>query len=170
MANETLTVTADMTIQTLIDAGIVTLAQLQSYANAKAAGGRGGSNPDRAAFAQEVFQIMLEQPQLEWKNGKVLKTWFPNGKETDVELEKLRVKKHGAISRALADLVKDGMIVKDRKGSSASGTFYKVADAHIPAPETDDSGEGEELELLVPEAQDNVIDLEENDSYEEDEA
>ena len=167
MANETLTVTVDMTVQTLIDSGIVSLAQLQSYANAKAAGGRGASNTDRAAFADEVFQIMLEQPQLEWKNGKVLKTWFPNGKESDADLEKLRVKKHQQISRALSDLAKDGRIVKDRKGTSASGTFYKVVEAHIPAPESDDSGEGEDMELLVPETQDNVIDLEENDSYED---
>lgn len=137
----TTTITPEMTVQDLVDAGIVTIAQLQCYANAKASGARGASSQDRAVFAEEVYAILLEQPTAEWKNGKVLKNWFPNGKEEDPEMEKLRVKKHQEISRALADLTKDGRLVKERKGSSASGTFYKVVEAKMPQPEGEDSGD-----------------------------
>ena len=137
----TTTITPEMTVQDLVDAGIVTIAQLQCYANAKASGGRGASSQDREVFAEEVYAILIEQPQIEWKNGKVLKNWFPNGKESDPEMEKLRVKKHAQISRALADLTKDGRLVKERKGSSASGTFYKVVEAKMPQPEGEDNGD-----------------------------
>ena len=151
MANETLTVTADMTVQTLIDAGVFTsLAQVQGFADRAAQGARGTANPDRQAFAQEVFEIMLEQPTAAWKNGKILKTWFPNGKEADAELEKQRVKRHAAISRALADLVDEGRLVKDRSGDSASTTFYKIVESHIPTPETDSSDEGEGVDDETP--------------------
>ena len=150
MATNPITITADMTVQTLIDEGVVTLTQLQAYANAKASGGRGASATDRTAFADEVFAIMCENPQQAWKNGILLKTWFPNGKEQDADLEKLRVKKHQAISRALADLTADGRLVKDRSGDSASTTFYKVVESAIPAQadeapadETDDGTESE---------------------------
>ena len=140
----TTTVTPEMTVQQLIDAGVITLVQLQSFADRKAAGAtRGAASADRAAFAEEVWSIVLEQPTAQWKNGKILKQWYPNGKEADAELEKARVKRHQQISRALADLVSDGRLVKERKGSSASGTFYTVVADRIPAPadEADDSGD-----------------------------
>ena len=143
--NETVTtVTPEMTVQQLMDAGVITLAQLQGFANRKAAGAtRGAASPDRAAFAEEVWSIVLEQPTAQWKNGKVLKQWYPDGKQADAELEKARVKRHQQISRALADLVSDGRLVKQRKGTSASGTFYTVVADRIPAPadEADDSGD-----------------------------
>ena len=143
--NETVTtVTPEMTVQQLMDAGVITLAQLQGFANRKAAGAtRGAASPDRAAFAEEVWSIVLEQPTAQWKNGKVLKQWYPDGKQADDELEKARVKRHQQISRALADLVSDGRLVKQRKGTSASGTFYTVVADRIPAPadEADDSGD-----------------------------
>ena len=143
--NETVTtVTPEMTVQQLMDAGVITLAQLQGFANRKAAGAtRGAASPDRAAFAEEVWSIVLEQPTAQWKNGKVLKQWYPDGKQDDAELEKARVKRHQQISRALADLVSDGRLVKQRKGTSASGTFYTVVADRIPAPadEADDSGD-----------------------------
>lgn len=143
--NETVTtVTPEMTVQQLMDAGVVTLAQLQGFANRKAAGAtRGAASPDRAAFAEEVWSIVLEQPTAQWKNGKVLKQWYPDGKQADPEAEKGRVKRHQQISRALADLVSDGRLVKARKGESASGTFYTVVADRIPAPadEADDSGD-----------------------------
>lgn len=141
----TTTVTPEMTVQQLIDAGVITLVQLQSFADRKAAGAtRGAASADRAAFAEEVWSIVLEQPTAQWKNGKILKQWYPNGKEDDAELEKARVKRHQQISRALADLVSDGRLVKQRKGSSASGTFYTVVEAKVPAADEApaDTGEG----------------------------
>lgn len=144
----TTTVTHEMTVQQLIDAGVITLVQLQSFADRKASGAsRGAASPDRAAFAEEVWSIVLEQPTAQWKNGKVLKQWYPNGKEADAELEKARVKRHQQISRALADLVSDGRLVKQRKGSSASGTFYTVVETKVPvaeAPADTDEGSADE--------------------------
>jgi hypothetical protein len=135
-----------MTVQDLIDNEIVTLAQLQGFANRKAAGGRGAANPDRAGFAEEVYAILIENPKAEWKNGAVLKTWFPNGKEADAELEKQRVERHRQISRALADLTSDGRLVKERKGESASSTFYRVVEDKMPVAQAEDDaadGDGE---------------------------
>ena len=65
----------------------------------------------------------------------MLKNWF-SGKQADAELEKQRVKRHQEISRALADLAKDGRIMKDRSGESASTTFYTVVAEKMPVAET----------------------------------
>ena len=129
-------ITPEMTVQTLIDAGL-TLTQLQAMVNAKANGGRATANEDRAAFASEVYAIMCENPSANWKNGALLKTWFPNGKEQDADLEKLRVKRHQQISRALSDLAQDGLITKERSGQSASTTFYKVVESKMPVAQDD---------------------------------
>lgn len=153
MANTTLTVTADMTIQTLIDAGI-SLAQIQSLVNAKQRGASTSSTSDRAAFAEEIYALMIERPTAEWKNGTLLKNWFPNGKEQDADLEKLRVKKHQMISRALADLASDGRLTKERSGQSASTTFYKVVESRIPAQADEaDAGASDDIIELIEEAE-----------------
>ena len=143
MATTTTTITPDMTVQALIDAGL-TLPQLQRMVNAAAQGATISATGSRQEFAEEVYAILIERPTAEWKNGEVLKTWFPNGKEQDAELEKARVKRHQEISRALSDLVSDGRLVKERKGSSASGTFYKVVEAKMPQPEDAADVDGDE--------------------------
>jgi hypothetical protein len=144
MTNPTqnITVTPDMTVQTLIDAGI-SLSRIQALFDAKSPS---ASSSNRTAFAEEVYAILLTNPTAEWKNGSVLKTWFPSGKCSDAAEEKLRVKKHQEIGRALADLAADGRLVKDRNGDSASSTFYKVVESRIPAvePESDISTETDE--------------------------
>ena len=123
----TIVVTAEMTVQSLIDAGVVTLSQLQGFADRKAAGAkRTAAAADRAAFAEEVFEIMSEASDAKWKNGKILKQWLPGGKSQDEETEKARVKRHQEISRALRDLASDGRIVKHNNTNTASGTFYTV--------------------------------------------
>lgn len=139
----TLTVTAETTVQALIDAGL-TLAQLQCLVNAKQSGA--STTTDRAAFAHEVYAMMLEQPTAQWKNGTLLKVWFPNGKEADAEMEKQRVKKHQMISRALADLASDGYITKERSGNSASTTFYKVVESKMPKADAQDDAQDESSE------------------------
>ena len=139
MTTTTLTVTAETTVAQMIEAG-VTLSQLQALVT-RAASGEPSS--DRAEFAEEVYAIMCDQPHANWKNGIILKTWFPNGKESDAEREAARVKRHQMISRALADLTKDGRITKERSGNSASSTFYKLVEAKLPAAEsTDDAADG----------------------------
>ena len=125
-------VTAETTVQTLIDAG-VTLAQLQALVDRKSS--PAGANVERGAFAEEIYALMLENPTAQWKNGGLLKNWF-SGKQADAELEKQRVKRHQEISRALADLAKDGRITKDRSGESASTTFYTVVAEKMPVAET----------------------------------
>ena len=79
----------------------------------------------REEFAEEVFQIMLENPEAEWKNGHILKHFFPEGKSTDEEVEKSRVRKHAEISRALQALTESGRIVKVQ-GKTTALTHYKV--------------------------------------------
>ena len=59
-------VTAETTVQTLIDAG-VTLAQLQALVDRKSS--PAGANVERAAFAEEIYALMLENPTAQWKNG-----------------------------------------------------------------------------------------------------
>jgi len=135
-------VTPEMTVQTLIDAG-VTLAQVQSLLAPKT---QSTANVDRAAFAEEIFGMMCADAQANWKNGKLLKHWFA-GKQSDPELEKARVKRHQMISRALADLVKAGRITKDGGQKSASGTFYRVVESAIPAP-ADDASDDALIEAL----------------------
>lgn len=140
-------VTPEMTVQTLIDAG-VTLAQVQSLLAPKT---RSTANVDRAAFAEEIFGMMCADTQANWKNGKLLKNWFA-GKQSDPEQEKARVKRHQMISRALADLTKEGRITKDRSGNSASATFYRVVESAIPAtaeaPADDASDDADLIEAL----------------------
>ena len=137
----TITITADMTVQNLIDAGI-SLARIQALVNAPAAPAASSS---RSAFAEEVYQIVCANPGQNWKNGDVLKTWFPAGKCADAAMEKLRVKRHQEIGRALADLAADGRMVKDRSGDSASTTFYKVVESKMPAADiqADDASDAE---------------------------
>lgn len=117
-----ITVTPEMTVQDLINAGI-SLARIQALVNAPAAPAASNS---RAEFAEEVFEIVSADPTRCWKNGDVLKTWFPNGKCSDAAMEKIRVKRHQEIGRALADLAEAGRLIKSRNGDSASSTFYKV--------------------------------------------
>jgi hypothetical protein len=90
-------VTPEMTVQTLIDAG-VTLAQVQSLLAPKT---QSTANVDRAAFAEEIFGMMCADAQANWKNGKLLKNWFA-GKQSDPELEKARVKRHQIASQKIA--------------------------------------------------------------------
>lgn len=79
----------------------------------------------RQEFAEEVFQIMSENPEVEWKNGHILKHFFPEGKSKDEEIEKSRVRKHQEISRALQSLTTSGRIVKVQ-GKTTALTHYKI--------------------------------------------
>ena len=79
----------------------------------------------RQEFAEEVFQIMSENPEAEWKNGHILKHFFPDGKSKDEEIEKSRVRKHQEISRALQSLTTSGRIVKVQ-GKTTALTHYKI--------------------------------------------
>lgn len=133
-----ITVTPDMTVQTLIDAG-VSLARIQALLAAPSAPAASSSRKD---FAEEVYQIVCANPSQNWKNGDILKTWFPAGKCADAEMEKLRVKRHQEIGRALADLASEGRLVKERNGDSASSTFYKVVESKMPVAK-DDAQDGE---------------------------
>jgi len=142
----TIIVTPEMTVQTLIDAG-VTLAQVQSLLAPKP---QSSGNTDRAAFADEIFEMMCADAQANWKNGALLKHWF-SGKQADPELEKARVKQHQLISRALADLTKEGRITKDGGQKSASGTFYRVVESAIPATAeapVDDASDDALIEMI----------------------
>jgi predicted transcriptional regulator len=163
MENTKIVVTAEMSVQALIDAGVVTLSQLQGFADRKAAGAkRTAAASDRKAFADEVYDIMCSEPQIaEWKNGKILKQWFPNGKSQDVEVENARKKRHSLISRALADLASDGRIVKHNKTNTASGTFYTVVE--VPAKDVEVPGS----EMTLAEALDILNEEEENAFNEE---
>jgi len=84
-------------------------------------------NEERVAFIEEVFTLMTANVEQEWKNGMLLKHWYPNGKSANEEEEKARKSKHTEISRALQSLVDTGRIVKQNKTQTASGTFYIVS-------------------------------------------
>ena len=142
----TITVTPATTVQALLDAGL-SLASLQSLVNA-AASGVSGASSSRKEFAEEVYAILVASPSTEWKNGDVLKTWYPGGKSSDAEVEKARVKRHQEIGRALADLAAEGRLVKECKGDSASGTFYKVVESKMPVAQAQAEDISTEVEVV----------------------
>jgi DNA-binding transcriptional MerR regulator len=124
-------ITNRTTVKQLIGMG-VTLAQIENLVkrvNKKEA--RNALTEERSQFMEEVFTIMVQNPECKWKNGKILKTWFPNGKSQDPEIEKARKQKHSEISRALSELSNQGRIVKIQNGNSASSTFYQVRPALV---------------------------------------
>jgi predicted transcriptional regulator len=128
----TMELTPNTTLKELYALGI-TQSQIQSLINAtQRKSKRLNSSNNRASFMEEVFALMLQQPNVEWKNGKILKNWYPNGKSSDEEIEKARRKMHSEISRALQDLTKAGRIVKKNNTNTSSGTFYTITPS-LPA-------------------------------------
>ena len=122
----------------------ITLEDLHSLiARAQRKQNREQVNAERVAFVEEVFTLMSANVEQEWKNGMLLKHWYPNGKSANEEEEKARKSKHAEISRALQSLVDDGRIVKQNKTNTASGTFYTVAQTE---GESTESVEAEETE------------------------
>ena len=122
----------------------ITLEDLHSLiARAQRKQNREQVSAERITFIEEVFTLMSANVEQEWKNGKILKHWYPNGKSANEEEEKARKSKHAEISRALQSLVDDGRIVKQNKTNTASGTFYTIAQ---PEGENTDSIENEETE------------------------
>ena len=86
----------------------ITLEDLHSLiARAQRKQNREQVNAERVAFIEEVFTLMSANVEQEWKNGMLLKHWYPNGKSANEEEEKARKSKHAEISRALQSLVDD---------------------------------------------------------------
>lgn len=105
----------------------VSIEQIQSLiASNERKANRSRVNAERDAFVEEVYTIMVEDLSQEWKNGLILKAFFPNGKSKDEEIEKARRAKHAEISRALQSLVDAGRIEKQNKTNTTAGTFYTV--------------------------------------------
>ena len=138
-------ITNKTTVKQLIAMGI-TKSQIENLvARAQRKANKSQVNEERQAFMEEVFALMLANPEMQWKNGKLLKNWFPDGKSADEEVEKARRAKHAEISRALQSLSEAGRISKHNKTNTASGTFYTV-ELQLPAvqnanDEADDSQE-----------------------------
>ena len=133
-------ITNRTTVKQLIEMGI-TKTQIEALiqrVNRKA--NRDALSAERLEFMEEVFGIIQSNPECKWKNGMILKTWFPNGKSSDEEIEKARKAKHAEISRALSGLADQGRIVKVQNANSASSTYYTVV-AALPMIE-DEKDEG----------------------------
>ena len=125
-------ITNKTTVKQLIAMGI-TKSQIENLvARAQRKANKSQVNEERQAFMEEVFALMLANPEMQWKNGKLLKNWFPDGKSADEEVEKARRAKHAEISRALQSLSEAGRISKHNKTNTASGTFYTV-ELQLPA-------------------------------------
>lgn len=84
----------------------------------------GLSKAEQKAKVLEVIQSLSLET---FKNGHILKYWFPNGKGQG-EYEALRVKNHQFISRALKAMVADGTLVKVA-ATNACHTGYQLAAA-----------------------------------------
>ena len=82
----------------------------------------GLSKAEQKAKVLEVIQSLSLET---FKNGHILKYWFPNGKGQG-EYEALRVKNHQFISRALKAMVADGTLVKVA-ATNACHTGYQLA-------------------------------------------
>ena len=81
----------------------------------------GLSKAEQKAKVLEVIQSLSLET---FKNGHILKYWFPNGKGQG-EYEALRVKNHQFISRALKAMVADGTLVKVA-ATNACHTGYQL--------------------------------------------
>ena len=82
----------------------------------------GLSKAEQKAKVLEVIQSLNLET---FKNGHILKYWFPNGKGQG-DYEALRVKNHQFISRALKAMVTDGTLVKV-SATNTCHTGYQLA-------------------------------------------
>ena len=124
-------ITNRTTVKQLIEMG-VNFEQIEALiVKANKSKSKAQANLEHQKFIEEVYSLMVENPESKWKNGDLLKTWFPEGKSKDAEVEKSRVSKHSEISKALQALTADGRIVKCNETNTASGTFYMIAPLEV---------------------------------------
>ena len=157
--NTTITITADTTVAQLIEAGIFkSISDAQKQVNS-AHQGSVDKEELEIDFAMDVFGFMCESPNAvaqDWKTGKVLKKWYPNGysnlrkaeqagnREAKEQMKEVR-KIHSAISKNWKVLMELGLVTSHCDGGNTAHTYYRIVKSKMD-------------ELLNPTVEEPVID------------